>query len=83
MLATATRRPMDLLPRPDGLVQHEREHWSAGGDVQFLNGVDDSGTQGTLGVFGPGFSEELPGFAAVNVGTLLNNGANSLLVRKD
>ena len=55
-------RVIDIqVSKPNALRRkYERDDVGAGRNSRVLNRVDDSGGQCTGGIFGPGFSEELP-----------------------
>lgn len=58
-------------------------YWGSLRDRNVLDGGDNLNPERVVGVFGPGFTEELPRFARANFGSLLKNFSDPLLVGQD
>ena len=62
--------------------EYERHEVRASGNVWVSNPLDDTGAERIRSVFGPGFSEKLPGVVAVDARPLNDDVGDADLIRK-
>ena len=78
-----TQQPIDVrVSGPNALWVEDKGHdVGAGGDAGISNVVNDANGESLGGIFGPGFSKELPRAASVDIRSLNDNIGNATLVR--
>ena len=69
--------PMELNGLP---LEYERNYGTAGRDLDVSNLINNPAASGKCRVFGLGFEEQLGDVFPANLGAVLNDGANALLI---
>ena len=64
-------------------LEYKRQYGSASRNIDITNVADHPLFKGECRVFGPGFSEKIGDLPGVELGTLLKNVANTLLIGKE
>lgn len=75
---------LQKISQPNALaLEYQRIYGTAGGDLDLTDFVNNPAANGVCSILGLGFSEEPLDLPFVQVGSLLHDGADALLVAQD